>query len=331
MNNKIIISASPHIHSGKDIGKIMYGVVKAMIPLFLFSIYLFGVSAIIVMFSSVIFCLLFEYLISTFLLKSKASIFDGSALITGMLLAFNIPANLPIWIIAIGALAAIGIGKMSFGGLGNNIFNPALVGRVFLIISFPSQMTSWPIPKGLRTSFFDAQTAATPLTILKEGVRNKESIFDIISQFNFQDLFIGQIGGSMGEMSIILLIFGMIYMLWKKIITWHIPISIIGTTFIFLEVLHYFHPHQYTSAIFHLLSGGLFLGAIFMATDYVTSPMSKKGMIVYGIGIGIITVLIRLYGAYPEGISFAILIMNAFVPIINNYLKPRRFGGKLKA
>jgi electron transport complex protein RnfD len=216
---------------------------------------------------------------------------------------------------------------MTFGGLGSNPFNPALVGRVFLLISFPVEMTSWPLPMGLKTRYTDAITGATPLSILKDGLRQGEQISEITHELpDVTNLFYGQTGGSLGEIAAIALVIGLVYLLIKKIITWHIPISIILTIVLFTGILWMVNPEQYADPWFHLLSGGIMLGAIFMATDYVTSPMTARGMWVYGIGIGIITVVIRVYGAYPEGISFAILIMNAFVPIINRYMKPKRFG-----
>lgn len=319
MENKLYVSPSPHIHGGDSISKNMYGVLIALVPAFLVSLYCFGLGALIVTAAAVVFCVLFEYLIQKFLMKKEPTICDGSAILTGVLLAFNVPSNLPIWIIAIGSLAAIGIGKMSFGGLGNNIFNPALTGRIFLLISFPAQMTTWP-EVGQLTAYADATTGATVLSLLNEGALDKMP--------TLCDMFLGKMGGSLGEVSALALLLGMVYMLWKKIITWHIPVSIFVTVFVFTGIMHLVNPAQYASPLVHLLSGGLMLGAIFMATDYVTSPMSKSGMIVYGIGIGILTTVIRLFGSYPEGMSFAIFIMNGVTPLINSYMKPKHFGGK---
>lgn len=319
MENKLIVSPSPHIHGGDTIGKNMYGVLIALIPAFLVSLYYFGLGALIVTLTSVSACVLFEYLIQKFLMKEEPTLCDGSAILTGVLLAFNLPSNLPAWIILIGALAAIGIGKMSFGGLGNNIFNPALVGRVFLLISFPAQMTTWPVPGHFPMTYTDAQTGATVLSALKEGVTDVPS---------FMDMLLGHMGGSLGEVGAIALVLGFLFMLARKIITWHIPVTILVTVAVFSGIMHAIDPVRYASPLIQLLSGGLLLGAIFMATDYVTSPMSKKGMIVYSIGIGVLTVIIRLFGSYPEGMSFAILIMNAFTPLINSYMKPKHFGGK---
>ena len=319
MENSLYVSPSPHIHGGDSISKNMYGVLIALIPAFLVSLYCFGLGALIVTATSVLACVIFEYLIQRFLMKKEPTLCDGSAILTGVLLAFNVPSNLPIWIILIGALAAIGIGKMSFGGLGNNIFNPALVGRVFLLISFPAQMTTWPVPDVFPMTYTDAETGATILSSLHEGGAPLPAMVDML---------IGRIGGSLGEVSAIALLLGFAFMLWKKIITWHIPVSILATVFVFTGILYLVNPTVYVNPFIHLLSGGLLLGSIFMATDYVTSPMSKNGMIVYGIGIGLLTAVIRIFGSYPEGMSFAILIMNAFTPLIISYIKPKHFGGK---
>jgi len=324
MENKLIVSLSPHVHGGDSVKKNMYGVLIALIPAFLVSLYFFGLGALIVTATSVAACLFFEWAIGKYLMKKETTtICDGSAIITGVLLAFNLPSNLPVWIIILGALFAIGVGKMSFGGLGNNPFNPALAGRVFLLLSFPVQMTSWPVV-GQLTAYTDATTAATPLNLMKQiAGGNIDALKDLPSSF---DLLIGNNGGCLGEVSALALLLGLAYMLWKKIITWHIPVSILATVFVFSGIMHLVDPEVYVSPVLQLLTGGLMLGAIFMATDYVTSPMSKKGMLIYGVCIGLLTVIIRLFGAYPEGMSFAILIMNAFTPLINTYCKPKRFG-----
>ena len=324
MNKTLIVSPSPHVYEDTSVKKLMYGVVIALIPTLIWSVYSFGIGAIIVTAVSVVSCIAFEFLIQKFLLKQQPSITDGSALVTGMLLAFNVPSNLPIGIIIIGALVSIGVGKMSFGGLGTNPFNPALVGRVFLLISFPVQMTSWPLPKGFKTSYVDAQTGATPLGILQEGEKPVSQLMEQMPSHT--DLFIGQMGGSLGEMAAFALIIGLIILLYKRIISWHIPVSVVLSAGVFSGILWLADPSQFADPLFHILSGGLLLGAIFMATDYVTWPMTAKGMWIYGIGIGVLTILIRAFGSYPEGVSFAILIMNAFVPILNRYVKSKRFG-----
>ena len=319
------ISPSPHVHGGDSIEKNMYGVLIALVPTFIFSIVFFGVGAILVTLTSVAACLVFEYVIQKYLMKQRPTIWDGSAIITGVLLAFNLPSSLPLWIVVIGALVAIGIGKMSFGGLGNNIFNPALVGRVFLLISFPVQMTTWPVPNGFATA--DAVTGATPLALVKEAVKNGQAVGDTLSSVGITtgNLILGNIGGSLGEVAAIGLLLGFAYMLIRKIISWHIPVAIFATVIVFSGILNLADPAQFAGPVFHLFTGGLMLGAIFMATDYVTSPMTHKGMLIYGVGIGLLTVIIRVFGAYPEGMSFAILIMNGFTPLINRYCKPRRF------
>ena len=319
------ISPSPHVHGGDSIEKNMYGVLIALVPTFIFSIVFFGLGAILVTLTSVAACLVFEYVIQKYLMKQRPTIWDGSAIITGVLLAFNLPSSLPLWIVVIGALVAIGIGKMSFGGLGNNIFNPALVGRVFLLISFPVQMTTWPVPNGFATA--DAVTGATPLALVKEAVKNGQAVGDTLSLVGITtgNLILGNIGGSLGEVAAIGLLLGFAYMLIRKIISWHIPVAIFATVIVFSGILNLADPAQFADPVFHLFTGGLMLGAIFMATDYVTSPMTHKGMLIYGVGIGLLTVIFRVFGAYPEGMSFAILIMNGFTPLINRYCKPRRF------
>ncbi len=312
----------------------MYGVVIALMPALLISTWFFGWAALMVTFISVASCVLFEYLIQKFLLKKESSINDGSAIVTGLLFAFCLPVNLPVGLIILGALVSIGVAKMTFGGLGNNPFNPALVGRVFLFLSFPVQMTTWPVPKGFSTSYADAVTGSTPLSILNESY-DKVPIDALLSDPSsglpdYTQALIGNMGGSFGEVAAIGILLGLIWLLAKKIITWHIPVSILGTVALFSGILWLANPEANVDPLYHLLTGGLLLGAVFMATDYVTSPMSNKGMIVYGVGIGVLTVLIRRFGAYPEGVQFAILIMNAFTPLINNYIKPSRFGEEVK-
>ena len=326
MSKLLTVSPSPHVHTDDSTRKIMYRVVYAMIPALIWSVFVFGIDALRVTLIAVAACLAFEYLIQKYLMKITPSVTDGSALVTGILLAFNVPAGIPWWIIVIGSLAAIGIGKLSFGGLGSNIFNPALVGRVFLLISFPVQMTAWPVN---RQSEVDTVTSATPLGIIKEGLTNGTPVSELVPDLPAtSDMLLGNIGGSLGEISALLIILGGLYMLFKKVITWHIPVSIIASVGIIAAIFWGVDPQSYVNPVYHLLTGGLMLGAIFMATDMVSSPMTPKGQIIYGVGIGVITISIRLFGAYPEGISFAILIMNAFTPLINTYVKPKRFGGK---
>ena len=325
--SKLTISLSPHVHGGDSVQKNMYGVVLALVPALLASLYFFGIGSAIVLAVSVLSCVFFEWAITKFILRRKElTISDGSAILTGLLLGFNLPSNLPIWIIIIGALVAIGIGKMTFGGLGQNPFNPALAGRIFLLISFPVQMTTW--PESGQLGYADVETAATPLYLMKEAIKTGDA--SILGQLPSSiDMLIGQTGGCLGEVSALALLIGGCYLLWKKIITWHIPVSIIATVFV-LSGIFYLCDSSYANPFQVILSGGLMLGAIFMATDYVTSPMTAKGQLIYGVAIGVITVLIRDFGAYPEGMSFAIFIMNGFTPIINNYVKPKRFGEEVQ-
>ena len=324
---KLIVSLSPHDHANDSVQRNMYAVLIALIPAFLVSLYMFGLGALIVMLTSVAACVFFEWAIVKFILKrERTTILDGSAAITGVLLGFNLPSNLPIWIILLGALFAIGVAKMSFGGLGCNPFNPAIVGRIFLLISFPVQMTTWPVA-GQWMHYTDVQTGATPLGIMK-GVISGAPGVSLDQLPSSLDLFLGNNPGSFGEISALALILGGIYLIWKKVITWHIPVSILVTVFVFSGIMYLVNPSLYASPLTHLLTGGLMLGAIFMATDYVTSPMNPKGQLIYGVCIGLITVIIRLFGSYPEGMSFAILIMNSFTPLINNYIKPTRFSSR---
>ncbi|MBR4779218.1 MAG: RnfABCDGE type electron transport complex subunit D [Bacteroidaceae bacterium] len=321
MSNKLKVSLSPHVHSGDSVRRNMDWVVVALLPAMLWSFYVFGLGAVIVTATSVASCILFEWAINKFILRnSRTTISDGSAIVTGLLLAFNLPSNLPLYIIIIGALVAMGIGKMPFGGLGNNIFNPALVGRVFLLISFPVKMTTWPVPHQY-TAYSDAVTAATPLADLQKA--------------GLGDLFFGNIGGSLGEVSVLLLLVGFVILLIAKVISWHIPVSILCSAFVFSVAFYLLQGKMPFADICllslkHLCAGGMMLGAIFMATDYVTSPMTHKGMVIYGLCIGFLVVCIRLFGSYPEGMSFAILIMNGFTPLINNACKPKRFAKEVK-
>lgn len=323
---RLIVSPSPHIHSGDSIERNMYAVILALLPAVAVSLVQFGLGALVVLAVSIGVCALTEWAIVKYLFKGEFSLSDGSAVLTGLLLAMNLPSNLPFWIVAIGAIVAIGVGKMSFGGLGGNIFNPALVGRVFLLIAYPAQMTLWP-EVGQLSSYTDATTGATPLGIMS-AVMHQAPGASLDQLPSTMDLFLGINGGSLGEVSAAALLLGLIYLLYKKVITWHIPVSVLGSAFLFGGLMYLISPEVYPTPWFHLLTGGLMLGAIFMATDYVTSPMSHRGQLLYGALIGLLTIIIRLWGAYPEGMSFAILIMNAFTPLINTYLRPKHFGDK---
>lgn len=311
------VSGSPHVHSDDSVRKIMWSVVLALMPAFVVSIFYFGFPVVILTLVSVGCCVLFEYLIQRFILKVKPTVSDGSAVVTGLLLAFNVPSGLPVWMMVVGALVAIGIAKMPFGGLGHNPFNPALVARVFLLIAFPVAMTTWPTPTPV-WSVSDIVTGPTPLGILKEGGSAEMP--------TYMNMLVGQMGGSFGEVSAIALLIGAVFLLIRKVITWHIPVSFMLTVFLFSGLFWLIDPTQYANPFFHLLAGGLILGACFMATDMVTSPMTPAGMIVFGIGCGLLTIIIRMFGAYPEGVSFSILIMNALVPLINKAFKPKTFA-----
>ena len=324
---KLIVSPAPHAHSGDSVRRNMLLVIVALMPAYAVSLAAFGWGALITTAISIATCVACEWLLAKFVLKQQPTIGDLSAVLTGLLLAFNLPSNLPWWIVMIGAVVAIGVGKMSFGGLGQNIFNPALVGRVFLLISFPAQMTTWPLPQGFNTNYIDAATGATPLAAMKEVVKGNASAVSKLPEL--WDTFIGLVGGSFGEVCAAALIFGGLLLIFTRVITWHIPVSILLTAALFAWICtpEGLNPHMYV--LYTLLSGGMLLGAIFMATDYVTSPMSPWGKIIFGIGIGLIVMVIRTWGAYPEGMSFAILIMNACVPLLNK-IRPKRFGEKRK-
>lgn len=308
-------------------------VIAALMPAYVISVAAFGWGALITTAISVAACVLFEWLIAKFLLKQKPTICDCSAVLTGLLLAFNLPSNLPWWIVVIGALVAIGVAKMTFGGLGQNLFNPALVGRVFLLIAFPVQMTTWPRPMGFHTSYVDAETGATPLALMKQIVKGGDN--SVINDLpELWDMFAGWIGGSLGEVCALALLIGGIFLIIMRVITWHIPVSILATVALFAAVTGWCGalPEGITTLQYvamSLCTGGIMLGAFFMATDYVTSPMTGWGKIIFGIGIGLIVMVIRTWGAYPEGMSFAILIMNACVPLLN-HIRPKRFGEKKK-
>lgn len=312
MSQLITISPSPHAQTPVTVKKLMTNVIVALLPAVALALYCFGIGAAIVIVTAIVGCVVTEYIISRYILGVKPSIGNMSAILTGLLLALNLPSNLPIWTVLIGCVVAIGIGKMTFGGLGCNIFNPALVGRVFLLLSFPVQMTTWPLPMENRMNYLDATTGATTLGQLKMDQISGADV-DLFTQA------LGFTGGSMGEIGAIALLIGFVYLLCTRTITWHIPVAIIATVAVFSALIG-------VNVGVQLLTGGLMLGAIFMATDYVTSPMSHAGMLIYGVMIGIITVIIRQWGAYPEGVSFAILIMNGVTPLINRYVKPRKFG-----
>jgi len=321
MANKLVVAPAPHVQTSQSTARIMRDVVIALMPALVVSVAVFGADVLRVTALSVACCVGFEYLIQKFLLRGPLTVGNWSAVVTGVLLAFNLPASIPWWIVAIGALVAVGIGKMTFGGLGKNPFNPALVGRVFLLIAYPVQMTSFPMPV---RGAFDALSGATPLAAVKHG-----AVPDVLG---VQELLLGNMPGSLGEVAALALLCGFAYLLWRRVITWHIPVTILGTMALFAFVVGLSTGMSgaalWQFPLFHVLAGGAILGAVFMATDYSTSPMTVRGGVIFGVGIGVITMLIRLWGAYPEGMSFAILIMNSVVPLINKYVKPKRFGVK---
>ena len=323
MANRTIVASAPHIHSDLSTTRLMGDVIIALLPALAVSVYVYGWGVLGITAISIGCCVLFEALIQKFLVKGKQTVTNLSAVVTGLLLAMNMPANIPLWIVAVGALVAIGVAKMPFGGLGKNPFNPAIVARVFLLIAYPAQMTSFSQPSV--EGFVDAYSGATPLAAAKAGLLN-------FGEYDMLGMVAGNMAGSLGEIATLALLLGGAYLLVRRVITWHIPVSVLGTMAIFAAIYGAFSfttPHLVSNfALFHLLGGGAVLGAVFMATDYVTSPMTTKGMVLYGVGIGAITMTIRLWGAYPEGMSFAILIMNSVVPLINKYIKPRRFGAK---
>lgn len=318
---KLTVSLSPHIHSQGSISRCMWNVVIAMLPALAVALWTFGLPALWVTLISIAACLATEWLINRYLFHRPCTLGNGSALITGMLLAFNLPSILPWWMVIIGAVVAIGIGKMSFGGLGCNIWNPALVGRVFLLLSFPAAMTTW--PSGIESGFdgatgasAQASTGATLLTHLNDSHGMPQ-----MHDYDFLDIAIGHMNGSLGEVGGIAILIGLIYLLATRTITWHIPVSMLGSAALFSWAFG-------GNPLLDIFAGGLLLGAVFMATDYVTSPMTHAGQLLYGFMIGFITIIIRRYGAYPEGVSFAILLMNSFTPLINRYLRPGIFGAK---
>ena len=332
---QLIVAPAPHAHSGDSVRRNMLLVILALLPAYVVSVLEFGCGALITAAISVLACVCTEWVISRYLLKEqRQTIGDLSAVLTGLLLAFNLPSSIDWWIVIIGAVVAIGVGKMTFGGLGQNPFNPALVGRVFLLISFPAQMTTWPVAKGFATSYVDAETGATPLYYLKHMLKAGDS--SVIDQLPaLKDAFLGAMGGSLGEVCALALIIGGLFLICTKVITWHIPVSIIATVALFAACTGWVGalPEGMSTCSYvgyELLTGGLMLGAFFMATDYVTSPMSAWGKIIFGIGIGFIMMVIRTWGNYPEGMSFAILIMNACVPLLNK-IRPQRFGEPKKA
>jgi len=321
-----LVSPNPHLHSKTTTAVLMRDVVIALLPAVIVSVVFYGWKELLVLAVSVLSCILIEWSVTKYLLRKPCTIGDWSAAVTGILLALNLPSTTPWWVVLIGAIVAIGVAKMTFGGLGQNVFNPALVGRVFLLISFPTYMTHWVQPQGLFG--VDAVTGATPLGVIKEGLMQGASVPDLMAAhgYSYSQMLFANIGGSAGEACAIALLVGFVYLLVRKVIKPWITLSILGTVAVVSAVFWLANPMQFTDPLFNLLTGGLILGSCFMATDYVTSPMTTKGGIIFGIGIGFITLMIRYFGSYPEGVSFAILIMNSVVPLLNKWFHQKKYG-----
>ena len=324
--SKLIVSPSPHIHSKDSTRSLMLDVVIALLPAVICSVIFYGWQELLVVLVSVASCLLVEWAVTRYLLKKPSTIGDLSAVVTGLLLALNIPYTVPFWVVIIGAIVAIGVAKMTFGGLGQNIFNPAIVGRVFLLVSFPTYMTTWSQPKGLFGA--DAVTGATPLGAIKEGLLQGSTVQDVMAAggYDYSQMLFANLGGSAGEACAIALLVGFVYLLCRRVVKPWITLSIFASVALTSLIFWGINPARFTDPLFNLLTGGLILGACFMATDYVTSPMSNWGGVVFGVGIGFLTVMIRYFGSYPEGVSFAILIMNAVVPLLNRWFHQKKFG-----
>ena len=321
---KLLVSPNPHIHAPVSTKTLMRDVIIALIPAVICSFVFYGWREILVMAVSVASCVLLEWAITKYMLRKPSTIGDLSAVITGILLALNLPYTTPWWVMMIGAVVAIGVAKMTFGGIGQNIWNPALVGRVFLLVSFPTYMTTWGAPQGV----VDAVSGPTPLGAIQEGLMQGASVQELTSAFNYKDLLFANLGGSAGEACALALLAGFVYLCCRKVIKPWITLSIFGTVALTSLIFWGIDPSRFTDPLFNLLTGGLVLGACFMATDYVTSPMSLWGGVIFGVGIGFLTMMIRYFGSYPEGVSFAILIMNSVVPLLNMWFHQKKFGRK---
>lgn len=318
--NKLVVSPAPHTHGPLTTQRLMGDVLIALLPAFAVSLWVFGVSALVTTAIAVVSCAGFEFLIQKLFFKRTECLLP--AVVTGVLLGFNLPSNIAWWLIVMGSFVAIAVAKMTFGGLGKNLFNPALVGRVFLLVAYPVQMTTFPLVGN------DATTGATMLTFVKNSLHSGKTVSEILPNVDYSHLSLGFMSGSMGEVAALALLLGFVYMLFRRTISWHIPVAVLGTMAVFTAILWGINPEKFMPPAFHLLTGGAILGAVYMSTDYVTSPMTSWGKIIYGIGIGLLTVIIRTWGAYPEGMSFAILLMNACVPLIDRGFRPKRFGAK---
>jgi len=335
-----VLRSSPHALGSEQVPHVMWTVVLSLAPAMLAACWFFGLRALLVIVGATIGCVVFEYVLLRLRIDARKAMsmsLDGSAVVTGVLLALNLPATSPWWLVLIGALVAMLLGKHLFGGLGQNIFNPALVARVFLLLAFPAEMTTWLYPRSgaqfmdlpsLAADNLDAVTGATPLGMIKSD--GLQAFLDWMAQSgtSLWSMLIGNTGGSLGETSALLLLIGAGLLFWRGYISWHVPVTYVVTVFVLTGIMWLVNPNYYANPILHVLSAGLILGAFFMATDMVTSPVSAKGMIIFGIGCGLITALIRLFGSFPEGVSFAILIMNGLTPLIDRYTKPRKFGAE---
>ena len=321
---KLLVSPNPHIHAPVSTKTLMRDVIIALIPAVICSFVFYGWREILVMAVSVASCVCLEWAITKYMLKKPSTIGDLSAVITGILLALNLPYTTPWWVVMIGAVVAIGVAKMTFGGIGQNIWNPALVGRVFLLVSFPTYMTTWGAPQGV----MDAVSGPTPLGAIQEGLMQGATVQELTSAYDYKDLLFANLGGSAGEACVLALLAGFIYLCCRKVVKPWITLSIFGAVALTSLIFWGIDPSRFTDPLFNLLTGGLVLGACFMATDYVTSPMSLWGQVVFGVGIGFLTMMIRYFGSYPEGVSFAILIMNSVVPLLNMWFHQKKFGRK---
>jgi len=311
----LVVSSSPHYHSRMTVRGIMFLVVLALLPAAGAGVWFFGLTALRVLLVCSVACVAIEAVCAK-LLRKPLEIDDGSALVTGLLLGMNLPPTAPTWVCLLGSLIAIGLGKMLYGGIGCNPFNPALVGRVALLVGLPGIMTHWKIPAGS----VEALSSATPLQLMGAGDMSK------LEAIPYRDLFLGLHGGSIGETCALAILIGGIFLIALKIIRWQIPVSYLLTVAVISGIAHWAQPEHYAPALFHLLTGGLLLGAFFMATDMVTTPLSRKGAVIFGVGCGLITSVIRLWGSYPEGVSFSILIMNSLTPLIDRYTAGKPFG-----
>ena len=326
MDKKYIVSPNPHIHANVSTTSIMRDVIIALCPAIVVSVLAYGWAELLVLIVSVLSCVLLEWAVTRWMMKRPSTVGDLSAVVTGLLLAMNLPSAIPLWIVFIGAFVAICVAKLPFGGVGQNVFNPAITGRVFLLVSFPAQMTDWTPTKGF-VPLPDAISGATPLSALKEALKSGSTIPQFM-ETNGYDLasFLWDAGASAGEISAGALLLGFVYLLIRRVVKPWIPIAVLGTMAIIAAIFHGVNPEVYTGVQFNLLTGGAMLGALFMATDYVTAPMSTLGGVIYGVGIGAIAMMIRYFGSYPEGMSFAILLMNCCVPLLNMWFHQKKYG-----